>query len=306
MDIKNPAHLEILVKRATYASVSVAFILIIAKFLAWIATGSLSLQATLVDSLLDAAASVLNLFAVRQAYRPPDREHRFGHGKIEAIAALGQSIFVVASAAWLLSEASGRLVQPQKIESMNLGILVMVFAIVITLVLIAYQNYVIGHTNSTAIMADSVHYRSDLLINGSVIVALLGSEWFGNGYLDSFFSVVISIYILMTAWKIAKNSFHILIDRELVDEDREKIIAIALSHPKVLGCHDLRTRSSGSRHFIQCHIEMDGTLSLHEAHVISEEVSSTIEAQFTQAEVIIHEDAYRENRESQDPFLKII
>ena len=297
MDTKHPLHLEILVKRATYASVSVALILIVVKFLAWIWTQSLSLQATLVDSLLDAAASLLNLIAVRHAYRPADHEHRFGHGKIEALAALGQSLFIVMSAVWLLKEAFDRLQQPQKIVSMNLGIVVMIFAIVLTLVLITYQNYVIRETNSAAIMVDSVHYRSDLFINGSVIFALLGSEWFNSSYSDSLLSAAISIYILITAWKIAKNSFHILIDRELPDQEREKIISLALAHPKVLGCHDLRTRSSGNRQFIQIHIEMDNCLTLDEAHIISEEVSSSIESHFPQSDVIIHEDAYREDRE---------
>ena len=302
MDTKRPLPSEILVKRATYASVSVAVILILVKLLAWTWTQSLSLQATLVDSVLDAAASLLNLIAVRHAYRPADCEHRFGHGKIEALAALGQSLFIAVSAVWLLKEAFDRLQQPQKIVSMNLGIVVMIFAIVLTLILIAYQNHVIRQTNSTAIMVDSVHYRSDLFINGSVIFALLSSEWFNNSYSDSLLSAGISIYILITAWKIAKSSFHILIDRELSDQEREKITTIALAHPQVLGCHDLRTRSSGNRQFIQVHIEMDGHLTLNEAHIISEEVSSNIESKFTQADVIIHEDAYRVDREQQDIF----
>ncbi len=299
MDTKNPLYLENLVKKATYASVSVALILIAVKFFAWISTGSLSLQATLVDSLLDAAASVLNLFAVRQAYRPPDAEHRFGHGKIEAVAGLGQSLFVVASSVWLLSEASTRLFKPQKIESTNLGVGVMIFAIILTLGLVMYQNYVVGKTKSPAISADSVHYRSDLLINGSVIFALLGSQFFDNLYLDPLFSLGISLYILFTAWKIAKDSFHILIDHELSFEDRAKIFKIAMDHPKVLGCHELKTRSSGSQNFIQLHIEMEGSLSLQEAHIISEEVAHTIEAAFPQSEVIIHEDAFRGEREKE-------
>lgn len=285
-----------LARFATYASVSVASLLIVVKLFAWMWTDALSLQATLVDSILDTAASLLNLIAVRQAYLPPDKEHRFGHGKIEAVAALGQSFFIVGSAGWLMLEAFHRFLHPQKVESSIVGIAVMVFAIVITLFLILYQTYVIRKTRSTAILADSVHYRSDVMINGSVIVALVGGEWLDTSYLDPLFGMGISLYILSSAWKIAKDSFHILIDRELSDQERDQILKIALSHPKVLGCHDLKTRSSGRYSFIQLHLEMDGELSLKQSHAISDEVAKVLEEEFPHAEVIIHEDPKVEGR----------
>ena len=279
-----------LAKRATYASVSVAALLILVKTFAWIWTDSLSLQATLVDSILDGAASLLNLIAVRHAYRPPDHEHRFGHGKIEAIAALGQSIFIAGSAAWLMMEAFHRFLHPHPVEASQVGIIVMVFAIFITLLLLLYQKHVIRKTRSPAILADSIHYRSDVLINGSVIVALGGGVWLETAYLDPLFGLGISFYILWTAWTISKDSFHILIDRELSDEARERILTIALKHPKVLGCHDLKTRSSGHHSFIQLHIEMEGSLSLREAHTISDEVTEALQEEFPHAEVLLHED----------------
>ena len=287
---------SLLARRATYASVSVAGILILAKLFAWLWTDSLSLQATFVDSLLDAAASLLNLVAVRQAYRPPDKEHRFGHGKIEAVAALGQSLFISGSSAWLMLEASHRFLHPQKVESTGVGIIVMIFAILLTLLLITYQSYVIRKTRSPAILADSIHYRSDVLINGSVIIALMAGEWLNTAYLDPLFGLGISLYILWTAWNISKDSFHILIDRELPDESREKIFKIALGHPKILGCHDLKTRSSGRHSFIQLHIEMDGDISLREAHIISEQVIEALEKEFPQSEVILHEDPKTEGK----------
>lgn len=293
------SHLQdasLLARRATYASVSVAGILILVKLFAWMLTDSLSLQATLVDSLLDAAASFLNLIAVRQAYRPPDKEHRFGHGKIEAVAALGQSLFISGSSAWLMLEAFHRFWHPQKVESTTMGIVVMIFAILLTLLLITYQSYVIHKTQSPAILADSIHYRSDVLINGSVIIALMGGEWLNTNYLDPLFGLAISLYILWTAWKISKDSFHILIDRELPDESREKIFKTALSHPKVLGCHDLKTRSSGRHSFIQLHIEMEGDLSLRKAHMISEEVMEALQKEFPHAEIILHEDPKTEGK----------
>lgn len=293
------SHLQdasLLARRATYASVSVASILILTKLFAWMWTDSLSLQATLVDSLLDMAASLLNLVAVRQAYRPPDKEHRFGHGKIEAVAALGQSLFISGSSAWLMLEAFHRFLHPQKVDSTGVGIIVMIFAILLTLLLITYQSYVIRKTRSPAILADSIHYRSDVLINGSVIIALMAGEWLNTTYLDPLFGLGISLYILWTAWNISKDSFHILIDRELPDKSREKIFKIALSHPKILGCHDLKTRSSGRHSFIQLHIEMDGELSLREAHMISEQVIEALEKEFPHSEVILHEDPKTEGK----------
>ncbi len=287
-----------LAKKATYASVSVASVLIVVKLFAWIWTDSVSLQATLIDSLLDAAASLLNLVAVRHAYRPPDEEHRFGHGKIEALASLGQSLFISGSAVWLMLEAMQRFFHPQKVEASLVGILTMVFAIILTFFLVLYQSYVIQRTKSAAVLADSLHYRSDMLINLSVIIALIGGEWLGTPYLDPFFAVVISGYILWTAWAIIHPSFDILIDRELPNQARDQIFKIALSHPKVLGCHDLRTRSSGRHSFIQLHIEMDERLSLKEAHKISEEVLEALQKEFPDAEVILHEDPRQNSLEA--------
>lgn len=278
------------VRMATYASVSVAAVLIAVKFYAWILTDSLSLQATLVDSLLDAAASILNLFAVREAQKPADDEHRFGHGKIEAIAAMGQSIFIFASAGWLLREAVHRFSDPQPIEQTGVGMIVMVVAIILTLILLTYQNYVVKHTHSTAILADSVHYRSDILINFSVIIALFAVKETHQYWIDLIIGGGIALYITYTAWYIAHHSFQILIDREFSTEDRQRIVDIAEGHPEVKGCHDLRTRSAGTQKFIQLHLEMDGALSLFEAHRIALEVTEKIHILFPRAEVLIHQD----------------
>jgi len=283
-----------LVKSATYASVSVAVILIIAKFFAWVATDAVALQATLVDSLLDALASFLNMIAVSQALKPADHEHRFGHGKIEAIAALGQSVFIAGSAVWLLFEAIHRFIHPQVVIRTDIGIFVMILAIVLTGLLILYQNHVVKRTRSTAILADSVHYRSDLLINGSVIVSLGAGSYFGFLFLDPTFGTLIAFYILYTSWKIAAQAFHMLIDRELSNRERERILEIAFSHPDVLGCHDLRTRTAGSQEFIQLHLEMNEKITLEKAHTISFEVTQMILKDFPHAEVLIHQDPYYE------------
>ena len=277
---------------ATYASVSVAVVLILVKVWAWVATGSVSLLSSLLDSLLDAAASLINLFAVRHALSPPDREHRFGHGKAEPLAALGQSAFVAGSAIFLFIEAGQRLYAPQEISNVNWGIAVMAFSIVMTFALTRFQAYVVKHTQSVAIQADALHYLGDLLVNGAVILALVLVSQLGWVYADPIFGIAIAVYILYIAWRIVWRALDMLMDRELPDEARERIKQIVLAEPKVLAMHDLRTRASGPRTFIQLHLEMDGEITLYEAHQIADNVEAELCAAFPEAEVLIHQDPY--------------
>ncbi len=279
-----------LMRRATYASVAAAGFLIVAKLVVWLATGSVAILASLLDSLLDAAASVVNLLAVRQALVPPDREHRFGHGKAEPLAGLAQSAFIAGSAVLLLVEASKRLIAPAPIAHTGLGIAVMALSIAVTLGLVAYQRHVIARTNSTAIRADSLHYFGDVLVNGAVIAALLLAQWLDVPLLDPLFGAAIGVYILYSAWQIARLSLDMLMDREMPDVDRQRIRDICLSHPAVRRMHDLRTRVSGPHRFIQLHIEMDGDITLLQAHAISDAVEDRLQAAFPDAEVMIHQD----------------
>jgi len=278
-----------LLRLATRASVATALILIAAKLIAWLWTDSVSILATLVDSTLDAAAALLNLMAVHHALQPADEQHRFGHGKAESLAGLGQATFIAGSAGFILLEAAGRLFHPQPPQDINLGIIVMVFSIVATLALVALQRYVIRETGSSAIKADSLHYTSDLLMNGSVIAALLlaSSGWPG---FDPLFAMGIVAFILYSAWEIAYEAIQLLMDRELPDEERVRIHDIVQSHPKVRGAHDLRTRRAGSTCFIQLHVEMDDNLTLVQAHAIADEVEALLLEGFPGAEIIIHED----------------
>jgi ferrous-iron efflux pump FieF len=281
-----------LMRRATYASVGVAVTLIVVKLIAWFMTDSVSLLSTLIDSLLDAAASLVNLFAVRHALAPADREHRFGHGKAEPLAALGQSTFIAGSAIFLLIEAGNRLVKPQPIEKSEIGIFVMIFAIVVTFALTRYQKYVVRKTGSVAIQADSLHYVGDLLVNAAVIVALVLVTQFGWNIADPIFAIAIAGYILKTAWTIARGAYDMLMDRELPEEERVRIKEIALAHPDVIALHDLRTRMSGPQTFIQVHIEMDGAMSLYRSHAVADEVEASLLQAYPEAEVIIHQDPY--------------
>ena len=278
-----------LLRLATYASISVALVLILAKLVAWGLSDSVSLLATLIDSVLDALASLINLVAVRHALTPADKEHRFGHGKAEALAGLSQSMFIAGSAGFLLLEAGRRIISPIAVEAVGLGMLVMVFSIVATLLLLAIQNHVIRKTNSTAIRADALHYRTDLLVNGSVILALWLSVQGWAGF-DALFACAIAIYILYSAWEIIKVSYDHLMDRELPDEQREEIKTLVLVHKSVRGMHDLRSRHSGTVTFIQFHLELDDDLSLLEAHKISDEVEMHLLEAYPGSEIIIHID----------------
>jgi ferrous-iron efflux pump FieF len=278
-----------LLRLATYASISVALVLILAKLVAWGLSDSVSLLATLIDSVLDALASLINLVAVRHALTPADKEHRFGHGKAEALAGLSQSMFIAGSAGFLLLEAVRRIISPIAVEAVGLGMLVMVFSIVATLLLLAIQNHVIRKTNSTAIRADALHYRTDLLVNGSVILALWLSLQGWAGF-DALFACAIAIYILYSAWEIIKVSYDHLMDRELPDEQREEIKTLVLVHKSVRGMHDLRSRHSGTVTFIQFHLELDDDLSLLEAHKISDEVEMHLLEAYPGSEIIIHID----------------
>jgi len=278
-----------LMRLATYASITVAVTLILAKAFAWGRSDSVSLLATLIDSTLDAFASLINLVAVRHALSPADKEHRFGHGKAEALAGLGQAAFIAGSAGFLLLQAGRRMVYPVPMDDYGVGIVVMVFSIGATLLLLAFQRHVIRKTDSTAIKADALHYRTDLLVNGSVILALWLSVQGWPGF-DALFAAGIALYILYSAWEIVRQAFDHLMDRELPNVERERITRIANEHRDVHGIHDLRSRRSGTATFVQLHLELDDDLTLLQAHRISDEVEERLQLAYPGAEIIIHVD----------------
>ncbi|MGE0121040.1 MAG: cation diffusion facilitator family transporter [Dongiaceae bacterium] len=280
----------LLMRRATYASVATALLLISAKAVAYVMTDAVSLLSTLLDSLLDAAASLVNLLAVRHALTPADREHRFGHGKAEPLAALGQSAFIAGSALFLLVQAGSRLVSPHPVANTVVGLAVMAISIAATLLLVLYQRAVIRRTGSLAIKADALHYASDLAVNASVVIALILTGMYGWQRADPIFAAGIGLYIMHTAWQIARSAFDMLMDRELPDADRGRIRGIALADPRVRAVHDLRTRAAGLTTFVQMHLEMDGGLTLAEAHAIADAVEANILRAFPGAEIIIHQD----------------
>jgi len=284
-----PEHRERLLRLATTASVTTACILILGKLAATLLTGSVSVLASLIDSTMDALASGINFFAVRYALQPADEEHRFGHGKAESLAGLGQATFIAGSAAFLLLQAVDRLIHPVTVKSPEVGIGVMVFAMAATLVLLAIQRHVVKVTGSTAIKADSLHYFSDLIVNASIILALvLGS--YGWAGIDPLFGIGIALYVVYSAWEIGKEAVSHLMDRELPPEIRDRMVALAHEPEEVRGVHDMRTRQSGHTYFVQLHLELDDKLSLDRVHDIADSVEHSIRQEFPGTEVIVHMD----------------
>jgi ferrous-iron efflux pump FieF len=279
-----------LMRRATYASVAVASVLIGSKLAAWIATDSVSILSSLLDSLLDAAASLVNLVAVRQSLVPADDDHRFGHGKAEAVAGLVQSAFIAGSALLLFSEALHRLWVPVAIEQGEIGLAVTAFSMALTFALVQYQRHVVARTGSVAVGADRMHYMSDFLLNGGVGLSLLASMWFGIDLIDPLCGLAIGVFILRGAWTIGAQSLDHLMDRELPEATRARILAIARAQADVKDAHELRTRANGSSIHVQIHLEMDGSLSFLRAHAAADAVEAAIEAAFPGADVIAHMD----------------
>ncbi|HEY1796153.1 MAG TPA: cation diffusion facilitator family transporter [Stellaceae bacterium] len=276
--------------RATYAALAVAVVLIAVKLAAWLGSNSVALLSSLIDSLVDAAASVVNFIAVKHAMSPADREHRFGHGKAEPLAALGQSAFLVGSALLLLAEAAQRLMSPQPVENGLAVIVVMVFSTIAAAGLVAFQRHVVGLTRSLAIGADEIHYRGDVILNLAVIAAIVLSTWLKLPLLDPIFGAGAGIWIIWRAIGIMRLSLTQLMDQELPDEERAHIRGIAERHPGVSAVHDMRTRVAGPTAFIQLHLEMDGSMNLLRAHEITDGVEAELREAYPAAEIIIHQD----------------
>lgn len=277
-------------RRATIASVVVACLLVAVKAGAWAETGSISILSSLVDSLLDAFASVVTLLAVHHSLVPADKEHRFGHGAAEPLASLAQSAFITGSSVLLLFQAGERLLNPRPVESTELGVAVMVFSIVATLFLVSYQAYAIRKSSSLAVRADSIHYKGDLLANVGVIGAILLTDLMGWVYADPIFGLGIALFLIWSAKSVALEAYNMLMDRELPDEERARIKEIALWHSDVLSLHDLRTRRSGPYRFIQMHLEFNGQLTLNRTHAVADAVEQQIMSEFPGAQVIVHQD----------------
>lgn len=286
----SPERRALWTRRATYAAVATALFLVAIKAVAWFMSGSVAMLSSLTDSALDCLASILNLLAVRHAQTPADNEHRFGHGKAEALAGLGQAAFIGLSGLFLVGESLRRLAHPEPVTAELTGILVSLIAIAATLALVLFQGWVLRRTHSVAIDADSLHYRSDLLLNAGVILALAVNHWVGWPWFDPAVGLAIAAVILSAAFSILRSSYDMVMDRELPFDDRKAIYDLAKAQAGVQGVHDLRTRAAGPQLFVQLHVVLDGRMPLMCAHATGDLVEAAVRARFPHAEVLVHLD----------------
>ncbi len=276
--------------RAAASSVATAVCLVVLKTVAGVLTNSLSLLASAVDSLTDIFASTVNYFAIRAAARPADREHAYGHGKAEGLAGLFQGAVIGGSGLYLGYQSVRRLLEPQPLEAEVVGVVVMAASMVASLLLVRFLRKVATETSSVALLADSAHYSTDVLANGGVLALLVVVRVTGLPILDPIVSLAISAYIVYAAFDVVRLAVDQLMDRSLDDDVHARVREIALAHPKILGVHDLKTRSAGSRSFIELHLEIDGTKSLKEAHDAAVEVLRAVETDIPGSKVFVHAD----------------
>ena len=277
---------------AASASIGVSVTLSLIKGAAAIATGSLSVLSSMIDSLTDVLSSSISWVAVRFSNKPLTKHHRYGYGKAESLSALIQAAFIAGSGGFILYDGINRFINPTPIKQTTVGLWIMGISIVLTVALISFQAAVVKKTNSQAIEADSAHYTVDLLTNGAIIVSLLVVKYLGWQWFDSLTAVFISGYLLWNAAHIAIKALEEITDHEVDDDIKSKIIALVYEVPEIKGYHDFRTRVSGLRMFIEIHLELDGNLTLSESHDISDKVEAKILAEFPQAQIIVHQDPY--------------
>ena len=277
-------------RHAAMASVAVAVLLLALKGYASAATGSIAMLGSLADTALDLVASLVTLTSVIYAAQPADREHRFGHGKAEALAALFQVTLVTLSAIAIGWRAVQRFMTGEVTAEAESGIVVSLIAIVATFALLAYQRRAIRRTGSVAIEADHLHYQSDLLLNGSVIAALALDQFAGIGWADPAFGIAIALWLAWGAIRGASRAFDELMDKEWPREKRERLLALAAKHPQLRGIHDLRTRTSGQLDFVQFHVWVDGSMTVRAAHDVMDDIEELLSREFPGVEFLIHPD----------------
>ncbi len=276
--------------RAALASVAVALFLLSLKLWASAETHSMAMLGSLADTALDLVASLVTLAGVRIAAQPADRDHRFGHGKAEALVALVQIVLITISAIGIGFRSVQRMMQGAQTERAELGIGVSLAAIAVTLVLIVYQRSVVKRTNSIAISTDRLHYSSDLLLNASVIAALVLDQFLGLTGADAGFGLLIAAWLAWGAWKSSARAIDQLMDREWPAEERERFLAAAADYPELVGLHDLRTRTSGTHHFAQFHVWVPAEWTVRDAHERMDRVEEALQKRFPGTEFLIHLD----------------
>ena len=279
-----------LTSQAAMASIVMAITLIVLKTYAAIETSSMAMLGSLADSTLDLVASLVVLLGVSIAAQPADHEHRFGHGKAEALAALVQVILITLSALFIGFRAVQRLATGAVTGDAELGIGVSIIAMVLTMALISFQRHVVKRTGSLAIGTDRLHYSSDLLLNGSVILALALDEYVHLRGADAVFGLLIALWLAFGAWRASSHALDQLMDREWPDDLRERFLTAAREYPELRGLHDLRTRSSGTHYFAQFHVWVPANWTVQQAHDQLDRVEEELQRRFPGTEILIHVD----------------
>ena len=279
-----------LATKAALASVVLAVMLLAAKGWAAWETDSTAMLGSLADTALDLVASLTTLAGVRMAAVPADRDHRFGHGKAEALVALVQVALIIVSAIAIAWRAADRLINGGQTEAMGVGIAVSLVAIAATFALLWYQRGVIARTGSVAILTDNVHYKSDLLLNGAVIVALLLDQALGLRGADPLFGITIALWLLWGGWRASREAVNQLMDKEWPDSERQEFLDAAADHPELRGLHDMRTRKSGTLRFVQFHVWVPADWTVQEAHDRLDQVEEQLQQRFPGTEILIHVD----------------
>ena len=288
--------------RAALASVSLALVLLVAKSWAAYRTGSTAMLGSLADTGLDVIASLTTLIGVRIAAVPADHDHRFGHGKAEALVALAQVALITVSAIGIGWRAIDRLINGAQTEAMGDGIAVSLLAIAFTFVLLRYQRQVIARTGSVAIKTDNVHYKSDLMLNGAVIVALVLEQALHIAGADAVFGIAIALWLLWGAWRASSEAVNQLMDKEWPEHERQEFLDTAAQYDELRGLHDLRTRKSGTLRFVQFHVWVPAEWTVQEAHDRLDAVEEALQERFTGTEILIHVDS--EGQTHRQPFLR--
>lgn len=286
----NQEQINRLKKIAAIASISLSVALSLLKTFGALYTGSLAVLSSLIDSLADIFASSVTFIAVKFSSRPASYNHRYGYGKAESLSALIQSAFIAGSGIFVMYDGFSRLLEPRKLEQTSTGILIMLISLAGTIALIAFQKYVTRRTRSDAISADSAHYTVDVMTNLSIIASLLIVQYFEINWFDTLTAFAISTYLLINAYHLARNAVRILTDAELSDDIRSNVIKIVREIPFTQGIHDLRTRDLGGSYMFEFHLELDGNLSLYDAHDLTDMVEDEILETYPNAQIIIHQD----------------
>ncbi len=277
---------------AAIASITLTLVLIIIKTIAVIYTESLALLSSMIDSAADLFASGVTFWAIKISSQPADAKHRYGHGKAESLSALLQAAFISGSGLFVIYDGFMRLISPVTVVKTKIGMMIMGFSLLLTIGLILFQRYVVRKTKSQAIKADAVHYLTDVITNIIIILSLLIVEQWNWLWIDTVVAFTIAAYLIASSYSLAKNAISLLMDKELNENIRDDIIKIAMSCNHINGVHDLRTHDLGGSYMFEMHIEIDGNLSLYDAHKYSDAVEEKIKKAYPQSQIIIHQDPF--------------